>query len=160
MEQSDLIENGIKIITRSLIEPSLPTIPTAYFYGPPGLGLSDLIVRLINEIKTLSWSINVYHQNANVFTRHIISVIEENKLNGFREHLFSQDVVIIENLGFLRGRSATMSLLSELIDELKEKGKLFVGTGEEHPLELFQANDLGKKIMQGPVMAVPQTSES
>ncbi len=113
-----------------------------YLLAKTGLGKSHLSQAVGHHIITNSLSKRVYYVTAEDFTNEMIFSLKNKTIERFKEKYRTKcDVLILEDVHFLSGKSATQKELAITLDYLLEADKKIIFSGCELPDDIPKLND-------------------
>ncbi len=110
-------------------------------YGEVGLGKTHLANAIGNEVVDEFPDLNVLYVTTERFTNQIIDSIKKNSLIDFTNFYQSIDLLIVDDIQFLSGRTKTQEIFFNIFNQLHQSGKQLVLTSDRPPklLEGIQA---------------------
>ena len=99
-------------------------------YGNVGLGKTHLINAIGNEILKNFNDKNVIYIPANHFVNQFINSIQKNQVNSFLEYYYSIDVLILDDIQFLKNKDKTQETLFHIFNYLHQNGKQIILTSD------------------------------
>lgn len=99
-------------------------------YGNVGLGKTHLINAIGNEILNNFNDKNVVYIPANHFVSQFINSIQKNQVNSFLEYYYSVDVLILDDIQFLKNKDKTQETLFHIFNYLHQNGKQIILTSD------------------------------
>lgn len=113
-----------------------------YLLSKTGLGKSHLSQAVGHHIIANSMSNRVYYVTAEDFTNEMIFSLKNNVIDRFKEKYRQKcDVLILEDIHFLSGKTATQKELSMTLDYLLDADKKIIFSGCERPDDIPKLND-------------------
>ena len=111
-------------------------------FGPPGNGKSHLCYALLREFEG-----RAMYLSSEGFVSQFVSSVYNRSLQKFREQIFQKDLLIIEDLQFLKGKEKSQQELAYIIDNFAKSEKKVILTSDAHPLtEINLCHQLKAKI--------------
>jgi len=111
-------------------------------FGPPGNGKSHLCYALLREFEG-----KAIYLSSEGFVSQFVSSVYNRSLQKFREQIFQKDLLIIEDLQFLKGKEKSQQELAYIIDNFAKSEKKVILTSDSHPLtEINLCQQLKAKI--------------
>jgi chromosomal replication initiator protein len=108
-----------------------------YINGGTGLGKSHLTHAVAHYIVNNAPSTRLHYLTAQQLTAEMVKGIKTNTMVGFKEKYQKQcDVLLIEDVHTLAGRTKTQTELAETLDILMECGKRLIFTSSKAPREI------------------------
>ena len=105
-----------------------------FIYGKSGLGKTHLIHAIGNHIVKDNSTLNILYITSDVFTKEYVDVTKSNNAenyNEFRNRYQSVDVLIIDDIQYLKGQENTQRELSYIFNDLLSKNKQIVITSNQ-----------------------------
>lgn len=121
--------NEMKRLAASDEAPPAPVM----LYGPTGVGKSHLLQSCARQILLRHPSKVVLYATAEWFTRTFTAAIAGRDTTAFKERIRSVDYLLIDDLQFFSGKSATTEELFHAIDSLIANGKVVMFTADRSP---------------------------
>jgi chromosomal replication initiator protein len=105
-------------------------------YGTVGLGKTHLLQAVADYINATQPNRSAAYLSAEKFMHQYILSLKNNSSLGFREHLRSLDVLLIDDLQFICGKSSTQQEFANTFNALVESGKTVVISCDRTPYQL------------------------
>ena len=102
-------------------------------YGDVGLGKTHLANAIGNEALAEFPDLNVLYVTTERFTNQIIDAIKKNSLSDFTHFYQSIDLLIVDDIQFLSGRTKTQEIFFNIFNQLHQSGKQLVLTSDRAP---------------------------
>lgn len=113
-----------------------------YINGGTGMGKSHLTHAVAHHIVNRSPSTRLHYLTAQQLTVEMVKGIKSNTMANFKEKYQKEcDVLLIEDVHTLSGRTKTQTELAETLDVLMESGKRVVFTSSKSPREIENLDD-------------------
>ncbi len=120
-----------------------------FLHGPPGLGKTHLLGAIANYLHERSPELSVHYTTAESFTNEFIGCVRGKKngtgIEAFKERYRRADVLLIDDVQFLQGKSRTAEELFHTFNALHQGGAQIVLTADRMPAEL---TDLEERMRQ------------
>lgn len=126
---------------RQVIEAAGPRNHSLYLYGNVGTGKTHLLEAIGHALRQQSPHLRIVSLTAEAFVNHYTQAIETRSLPSFRSKFRSVDVLLIDDVDFLDGRSGLQEEFLHTVKKLEEQGKLLILTGDRHPRLLTKTSD-------------------
>ena len=112
-----------------------------FIYGPSGLGKTHLLYAITNELKKKIANIRVIYIKGEDFANQLIDSISRQAMNEFRDKYRSCDVLLIDDIHFIAGKTSTQEEFFNTFNALHEAGKQIIMTSDRPPREIKTLED-------------------
>lgn len=112
-----------------------------FIYGPSGLGKTHLLYAITNELKRKNEHIKVIYIKGENFTNHMIESLSRQAMKEFRDIYRSCDVLLIDDIQFIAGKTSTQEEFFHTFNALYEDGKQIILTSDRPPREIKTLED-------------------
>ncbi len=109
-------------------------------YGDVGLGKTHLAQAIGNKVKEGFDAKNVLYITVEKFTNQVISAIKGQSVNDFMNFYQMIDVLIVDDIQFLAGRSKTQEIFFNIFNQLHQQGKQIILTSDRAPKDLLDVD--------------------
>ena len=113
-----------------------------FIYGDSGLGKTHIVQAIGNYIVNNKHK-KVYYSTTNQLLIDYINAIESKTINDFREKIIKNDVLLIDDIQFLSGKSGTQNEFFYIFNQFYDKKKQIVITSDKHITEI---NDIDSRL--------------
>lgn len=110
-------------------------------YGDVGLGKTHLAHAIGNEVVERFAKKNVLYISTERFTNQIIESIRKNSISDLVNFYQSIDLLIVDDIQFLSGKSKTQEIFFNIFNELHQLGKQIIITSDRPPKSLEGIQD-------------------
>ena len=110
-----------------------------FIYGGSGLGKTHLLHAIGNYIKSNSPKLNVIYVTCETFTNDYLYSLRSNKDNStkhFRDKYRSCDVLMIDDIQFITGKTSTQEEFFHTFNDLFQINKQIIICSDRHPREI------------------------
>ncbi len=107
-----------------------------FLHGGVGLGKTHLMHAIGNYIKKDNPDANIFFTTAEQFTNELINSIKDNKNQEFRDKYRNIDVLLIDDIQFIAGKTSTEEEFFHTFNALHESNKQIVITSDRPPEEM------------------------
>ena len=107
-----------------------------FIYGPSGLGKTHLLYAITNELKKKIANVRVIYIKGEDFANQLIDSISRQAMNEFRDKYRSCDVLLIDDIHFIAGKTSTQEEFFNTFNALHEAGKQIIMTSDRPPREI------------------------
>lgn len=148
-------EMAFKIAKAIAAAPGNETYNPLCIYGPSGTGKTHLLCAIANEIHINNPELNVCYVLADVFVGELIWSLRSGTHDAFRRKYRSLDVLIVEDIQFLAGKTTTQEEFYYLFDYLYQNHKQLIFSANGHPALIPGIEDyLSSKFEQGIIIGI------
>ncbi|MCE5311975.1 MAG: chromosomal replication initiator protein DnaA [Nitrospiraceae bacterium] len=112
-----------------------------FIYGGVGLGKTHLMHAIGNAIVDKKSSIAAQYISAEQFTNEVISAMRHEKMGEFKDKYRNVDVLLIDDIQFIAGKTATQEEFFHTFNSLFEKQKQIVLSSDRPPMEISDITD-------------------
>ncbi|MBP3234172.1 MAG: chromosomal replication initiator protein DnaA [Eubacterium sp.] len=116
--------------------PSQDALNPLFLYGGSGLGKTHLIQSIAHFILQHNPSMNVLYASSEKFTNDIITAIQNNKTEEFRQKYRQVDVLIIDDIQEIIGKERTQQEFFNTFNFLYEEKKQIILSSDRPPKEM------------------------
>ena len=107
-----------------------------FIYGPTGLGKTHLMQAIGHAISSAPPGRRIRYLPAEDFTNAYIDAIQHRSMQQFRRQFRELDVLLVDDIHFLRGKEATQEEFHHTFNTLYEAGRQIVMTSDRAPSEI------------------------
>ena len=107
-----------------------------FIYGPSGLGKTHLLYAITNELKKKISNVRVIYIKGEDFTNQMIDSMSRQAMTEFRDKYRSSDVLLIDDIHFIAGKTSTQEEFFNTFNALHEAGKQIIMTSDRPPREI------------------------
>ena len=107
-----------------------------FVYGGVGLGKTHLMQSVGNEIKEQQQNKKIAYVHSERFVGEMVSAIQHNNLNSFKNDYRSLDVLLIDDIQFLAGKEKSQEEFFHTFNVLIESGSQIIITSDKFPKEI------------------------
>jgi chromosomal replication initiator protein len=112
-----------------------------FVFGSVGLGKTHLIQAIGAEVVKNFEDKNVLYVTSEKFTNQIVQAIKNNSINDFLNFYQLVDVLIIDDIQFLSGKTKTQEIFFHIFNQMHQSGKQLVFTSDRAPKDLEGIED-------------------
>ncbi len=107
-----------------------------YIWGPPGIGKTHLIYAIKNQLSKTNPILNCIYVKGEDFTNQVVDAIMKQNTHAFREKYRKVDVLFIDDIQFIAGKTSTQEEFFHTFDSLFVENKQIIITSDRPPKEL------------------------
>jgi chromosomal replication initiator protein len=107
-----------------------------FLYGSPGLGKTHLLHAIGNYVERFGSGLKVRYATIDEFTSEFVEAVRRSETADFKQRFRSADVVLIDDVQFLAGRSKTREEFFHTFNALVGAGRQLVMTSDCAPEEI------------------------
>ena len=112
-----------------------------FIHGNVGMGKTHLLQSICHSIKKRSQPSRVVYLSCEEFTNRFILAIQSGKLDLFREHYRTADVLVIDDVQFLAGKEKTQEEFFHTFNSLYNTQKQIVISSDRPPVDIPTVED-------------------
>lgn len=107
-----------------------------FIYGATGIGKTHLMQAVAHELLQRNPRMRVLNMGAEQFTNEYINAIQTRTTNEFRRRFRECDLLLIDDVHFLKGKEATQEEFFHTFNSLYENGRQIIMTSDRPPSEI------------------------
>ena len=107
-----------------------------FIYGPSGLGKTHLLMAIGHEIRKNNPAANIVYTRGEEFTNELIDAIQNTSTLAFHQKYRSADVLLIDDIQFIGGKTSTQEEFFHTFNTLYQDGKQIVMTSDRPPKDI------------------------
>ena len=107
-----------------------------FLFSDSGLGKTHLMNAIGNQILQNHPEMKVLYISSETFTNELIESVEHNRLEAFREKYRNIDVLLIDDIQFLRNKESTQEEFFHTFNTLEKANKQIIISSDRPPAEL------------------------
>ena len=107
-----------------------------FIHGNSGLGKTHLLNAICYEIGRNHPSSNIIYTQGENFTNELVACLRENKMNEFHDKYRNADVLLMDDIQFIAGKTSTQEEFFHTFNTLTQAGKQIVLTSDRPPKEI------------------------
>ncbi len=112
-----------------------------FIYGPSGLGKTHLLMAISYTIQQKNPNVNIMYINGETFTNELISAIEMKTTQQFREKYRNVDILLMDDVQFIAGKTQTQEEFFHTFNDLHQSGRQIVLTSDRPPKDIKTLED-------------------
>lgn len=112
-----------------------------FIYGGTGLGKTHLIHAIGNKAFTLNPNLNIYYLSTENFVNDLVASIRFNKMEEFRNRYRRSDILLIDDIQFIGGKTKSMEEFFFTFNDLYNSNKQIVMTSDRPPREILNLEE-------------------
>lgn len=126
-----------------------------FLYSDPGLGKTHLMNAIGNYIHDHHPEMKILYISSETFTNELIGAIQHNTNEAFRNKYRNIDVLLIDDIQFLRKKESTQEEFFHTFEALKQADKQIIISSDRPPKELDTLEErLTSRFMQGLIIEI------
>ena len=112
-----------------------------FIYGQSGLGKTHLMYAVINRIRNRMPGVNIQYIKGEEFTNQLIDSISRSAMPEFRNKFRNCDVLLIDDIQFIAGKTSTQEEFFHTFNALYEDHKQIILTSDRPPRDIKTLED-------------------
>ena len=124
-----------------------------FIYGPSGLGKTHLLYAITNRLNEKFPSYRVVYVKGEEFTNQMIDAISRDLKHEFQEKYRNTDVLLIDDIQFIAGKTSTQEEFFNTFNQLYENGKQIILVSDVPPKDIQRLDHRLRTRFEGGVMA-------
>lgn len=121
-----------------------------FIYGPSGVGKSHLLYAISNQIIENYPNVKIKYITGEEFNNQILDAINNKCTSSFREKYRTVDVLLIDDIHFIAGKTTVQEEFFNTFNALYNSGKQIILTSDRPPVEMKQLEErLQTRFMGG-----------
>ena len=126
-----------------------------FLYSDPGLVNTHLMNAIGNQIRKNHPDMKLLNTSSETFTNELIGAIQHNTNEAFRNKYRNIDVLLIDDIQFLRKKESTQEEFFHTFEALKQADKQIIISSDRPPKELDTLEErLTSRFMQGLIIEI------
>ena len=107
-----------------------------FIYGGVGLGKTHLMQSVGNKINSINKNTKVAYVHSERFVGEMVSALQHNTINSFKNQYRSLDVLLIDDIQFFAGKERSQEEFFHTFNVLLEANKQIIITSDRYPKEI------------------------
>ncbi len=107
-----------------------------FIYGATGVGKTHLMQAVAHELLKRTPNLRISNLGAEQFTNDYINAIQTRTTNDFRRRFRETDLLLIDDVHFLKGKEATQEEFFHTFNTLYENGRQIIMTSDRPPSDI------------------------
>lgn len=112
-----------------------------FIYGNSGLGKTHLLMAIANYVMKNDPTKKVYYVESLRFVETVVNAIRENKIDAFKQYMYSLDLLLIDDIQFLAGKEKSHEVFFTIFNELVNNRKQVCIASDRLPREIKGLED-------------------
>lgn len=126
---------------RAIVKEQFDAYNPLFIYGPSGLGKTHLLLAIYSSLKKKFPYYDIMYVNGETFTNELIASIEDKTTAQFRKKYRNIDVLLMDDVQFLAGKTQTQEEFFHTFNELHQSGHQIVLTSDRPPKDIKTLED-------------------
>src|SRR3989344_2149656 len=124
-----------------------------FIYGGVGLGKTHLLQSVGNAVKKTNPKSKIQYLSAERFTSELVNSMQNNEAHLFKEKYRSFDLLIIDDIQFIAGKTKTQEEFFHTFNSLYEAGKQIVFSSDKPPQSIQNLEERLRSRFEGGMVA-------
>ena len=124
-----------------------------FIYGNPGLGKTHLLYAIYHAVKKKSPNMKIVYAKGDDFANELITAIQTAKTFEFRQKYRSSNMLLIDDIQFIAGKTQTQEEFFHTFNTLHEARCQIVLTSDRPPMEMMRLDDRLKSRFEWGLLA-------
>lgn len=107
-----------------------------FIYGTTGVGKTHLMQAVAHELLQRNPTLRISNLGAEQFTNEYVNAIQTRTTNDFRRRFRETDLLLVDDVHFLKGKEATQEEFFHTFNTLYENGRQIIMTSDRPPSEI------------------------
>lgn len=112
-----------------------------FIYGNSGLGKTHLLMAIANYVKQKDPTKKIYYTESLKFVETVVKSIQENKIDQFKQYMYSIDLLLVDDIQFLAGKEKSHEIFFTIYNELVNNRKQICIASDRQPKEIKGLED-------------------
>lgn len=136
----------------AMVDAPLSSFSPLLIHGGTGLGKTHLLKGIEEGLRERHRELKVVSYSCEEFTNEFVESMRGNRLNGFRRKVRHLDLLLVDDVQFLKGKRATQEEFFHTLDALSLRGGKVVLTADCHPMQMDKiTEELRSRFVAGMV---------
>lgn len=134
--------------------PGQTSLNPLFIYGKSGLGKTHLMRAIQNYVnETQPELVTVYADSEEIVSKYteasMTNEIDKSSYNNFKAQYERADVLLIDDIQFLQGKTGTLNIVFQILNKLMNQGKQIVLSADRAPKNIDIEERYNSRFMQG-----------
>ncbi len=107
-----------------------------FIFGNSGLGKTHLLMAIANYVLANDPGKKVYYTESLKFVETVVSCIQNNTIDDFKQYMYNVDVLIVDDIQFLAGKEKSHEVFFTIYNELVSHKKQICLASDRQPREI------------------------
>ncbi len=121
---------------RAIVNDQSEAYNPLFIYGPSGLGKTHLLLAVYSALKQKFPDYKIMYSNGEAFTNQLVASIEQKTTAKFREKYRDIDVLLMDDVQFMAGKTQTQEEFFHTFNQLYHAKKQIVLTSDRPPKDI------------------------
>lgn len=122
-------------------------------YGPSGIGKTHLLYAITNRILEKNPGTRFTYVKGDEFTNQMVMCLKNGTITQFREKYRKVDLLLLDDIQFISGKTATQEEFFHTFNALYESHKQIIATSDRPPREMIHLEERIRSRLEGGLIA-------
>ena len=142
-----------KAVAKNCGVKAVPDYNPLFIYGPSGMGKTNLITAIANEVRKNNPDFNIVYVTSETFGSDLVNAINNGLISDFHDKYRNADILLIDDIQFFSGKERMQEEFFHTFYKLHQDGRQIVITSDKPPKELLTLEERLRTRFEGGLIA-------